>query len=218
MKKRYAGDQRHVIAGDRQHVADAGYKQRVVNVWRDRVAKRAGRGRHHGGPKRRLALRREVENDAGAIGNCEPWQEPPVGQFLRGPFADARGGTKLRAPPMAPVRALPAAGHGRGRGSGHGIEPALGAPGSPLLPRRQSPSALKEGIAKLPIPLTGVQPTAVEKTKGQPLGQPMDRPTKQSLDQPPAAALASTFAQVSRNPTVRLKTKRPGSESGSGQK
>ena len=65
MKKRYAGDQRHVIAGDRQHVADAGYKQRVVNVWRDRVAKRAGRGRHHGGPKRRLALRGEVENDAG---------------------------------------------------------------------------------------------------------------------------------------------------------
>ena len=38
MKKRYAGDQRHVIAGDRQHVADAGYKQRVVNVWRDGVA------------------------------------------------------------------------------------------------------------------------------------------------------------------------------------
>jgi len=29
-----------------------------------------------------------------------------------------------------------------------------------------------------------VQPTAVQKTKGQPLGQPMDRPTKQSLDQP----------------------------------
>ena len=88
---------------------------------KERCAKRAGRGRHHGGPKRRLALRREVENDAGAIGNCEPWQEPPVGQFLRGPFADARGGPKLRAPPMAPVRALPA-----GRGSGHGIEPAPG--------------------------------------------------------------------------------------------
>ena len=173
---------------------------------------------HHGGPKRRLALRREVENDAGAIGNREPRQEPPVGQFLRGPFADARGNQIARATNGS--RACPARCRAMAGAAARAtvLSRRSGAPGSPLLPRRQSPSALKEGIAKLPIPLTGVQPTAVEKTKGQPLGQPMDRPTKQSLDQPPAAALASTFAQVSRNPTVRLKTNRPGSESGSGQK
>ena len=102
---------------------------------KERCAKRAGRGRHRSGPKCRLALRREVENDAGAIGNREPRQEPPGGQFLRGPFADARGGTKLRAPPIAPVRALPAA------EPWQGPRRRPGAPGSPpcvLLPRRQS--------------------------------------------------------------------------------
>jgi hypothetical protein len=188
---------------------------------KERCAKRAGRGRHRSGPKCRLALRREVENDAGAIGNREPRQEPPGGQFLRGPFADARGNQIARATNGS--RACPARCRAMAGAAARAtvLSRRPGAPGSPpcvLLPRRQSPSALKEGIAKLPIPLTGVQPTAVEKAKGQPLGQPMDRPTKQSLDQPPAAALASTFAQVSRNPTVRLKTNRPGSESGSGQK
>ena len=37
-KKDHAGHYRHVIARDRQHVADPGNKQRVVNVWRDGVA------------------------------------------------------------------------------------------------------------------------------------------------------------------------------------
>src|SRR5690349_11119830 len=38
------------------------------------------------------------------------------------------------------------------------------------------------------------------------------------IGQLPAAAFASTFAQVSRKPTVRLKMSRPGLESGSRQK
>ena len=126
MKKRYAGDQRHVIAGDRQHVADAGYKQRVVNVWRDRVAKRAGRGRHHGGPKRRLALRREVENDAGAIGNCEPWQEPPLVSSCAAHSRMRAGEPNCARHQWLPCVPCPLPGHGRGRGSGHGIEPAPG--------------------------------------------------------------------------------------------
>jgi len=81
---------------------------------KEHCTKRAGCGRHRGGPKRRLALRREVENDASAIGDREPRQESPGSQFLRSLFADARGRTKLRAPPIAPVRALPAAGPWQG--------------------------------------------------------------------------------------------------------
>jgi len=67
------------------------------------------------------------------------------------------------------------------------------------------PSALKEELhASLDGRAVAIaQPAAVEKLKTQ----------------LPAAPFATdTFAQVSRNPTVRLKTSRPAAESGSRQK
>ena len=132
-------------------------------------AKCKHRGRYGSRLHRRLALRREVKNDAGAVSDSEPRQQPAGCEFLRGPFTNARRRTELGASPIcAPARAR----FGR--------------------------------KAKLHIPITGAQPAAVEKVR--------------SANQAPAAALAPTLAQVSRNPTVRLNTSRPGVESASGQK
>jgi len=142
-------------------------------------AKCKHRGRYGSRLHRRLALRREVKNDAGAVSDSEPRQQPAGCEFLRGPFTNARRRTELGASPIcAPARAR----FGR--------------------------------KAKLHIPITGAQPAAVEKARHQLIVGV----TRGSADQPPAAALAPTLAQVSRNPTVRLNTSRPGVESASGQK
>jgi len=142
-------------------------------------AKCKHRGRYGSRLHRRLALRREVKNDAGAVSDSEPRQQPAGCEFLRGPLN-----------PAAP-----------------GFPPYV------LLPRRQKPPARFGRKAKI-IPITGAQPAAVEKARNQLIVGL----TRGSADQPPAAALAPTLAQVSRNPTVRLNTSRPGVESASGQK
>jgi hypothetical protein len=76
---------------------------------KERCAKGADRGRHRRGPQCRLAFGSEVKNDAGAIGDREPRQQPAGRQLGRRPFANSRWRAELRAPPIAPARALPAA-------------------------------------------------------------------------------------------------------------
>src|SRR5262249_28315978 len=164
--------------------------------------------------------RREKKNDAGAVGDREPGQQPTGSEFLRGQFANARGRGKLRAPPIVPARALPAAGpwqRPRPRPSDRArVEPGPRPVVRVVFGCHGAKAPARSGkTTKLPIPLAGAQPAAVEKAEAN---QWISRPITVGLDQWPAATFAPTLAQVSRNPTVRLNTSRPAAESGSGQK
>jgi len=174
-------------------------------------------GRYGGSPQRRFALGGKVKNDAGPIGDREPWHQTAGRQFRRRPFANARPRTELRAPPLAaPARALSAARPGqRAR-----LWPRSRARNRPTDRTRARPVlhlVLCHGAKAPGAPKDGAE--ASHPASSDATGSCGESELATAwIDQPPVVALASTLAQLSRSPTVRLKMSRPGTDSKSRQK
>ncbi len=66
----------------------------------------------HCSPPGRLAVRGEIERDAGAEGDRQPWQQPPRRGLGRNPFGNTGGAGSRRVRPIRPA-AAPQRGGGR---------------------------------------------------------------------------------------------------------
>src|SRR5215472_9614105 len=138
-----------------------------------------------------------------------PIPPPPIRERAGEPNCARHHSPLQRAP-------CPPPGQGSERGSGQGIEPGIDPgiePGrAPVLHlvlchRAKAPGAPKDGAG-------ASHPASSDATGSCGEGELATA----WIDQPPVVALASTLAQLSRSPTVRLKMSRPGTDSGSRQK
>src|SRR5262249_545161 len=154
------------------------------------------------GPGRRLLLGREVEDDADAERDGKPRHEPARRDICLRPVAQALG---KAAPQLRKAR------RPRQR------RPAAGSPGPPYL-HAAARAARSRHDADFPpaVRVAGLGYTNGDACAGR-------FRTLWRIGKGPLAArefqdfAAETLAHVSRRPTVRLKTSRPGLESGSRQ-